>query len=230
MKKYITLNALILFALYRLSFSVFAAEPAVPQVLRVSPAILPISLTPGKILNLILTVENLTADPIPVKAEIESFESADEEGGYTFTASQSPLVSWITVDRPDMILNPGIKREIAVTVKVPSQVAVGGYYAVIFLTPYGPVQQDVPRIVPRIGVPIFASLGIDENMKTGSIETFTLNPTLSRTGAFSYTLRVKDSGLSHFTAKPVIRAKSVFGRELTTDLSEKVILPGKIRR
>src|SRR4030042_39364 len=114
--------------------TVFAAEPAVAQILRVSPAILPITLIPGKTLNLTLTIENLTANPIPLKAEVESFESADEEGGYTFTVSQSQLVSWITVDRPDMIVDPGLKREIAVTVKVPPQVAVGGYYAGIFLT------------------------------------------------------------------------------------------------
>jgi hypothetical protein len=213
--------------------AVFAAEATTSaQILSVSPALLPIILSPGKTLSLTLTVTNLTNSPLPLKAEVEGFDSVNEDGGYSVTGDNTGLPSWITVNQPDMIIDSQAGRDIHLTVKVPIQVAVGGYYAIVFLTPYTAVTTNyLPKVVPRIGVPVFASLGIDETMHAGNIETYALSPWLTKSGPLSLTLRVKNAGLSHFSAKPRLTLKPAFGKmAITLDFPEKVILPGKIRR
>jgi hypothetical protein len=215
-----------------ISNSVLAAEPVNPQKLSVSPAILPISLTPGKTSNFLLTIQNLSESSVPLRLSVESFTASDEEGGYKFSTTQSPLSSWVRIDKSDLIIDGGDKRQVDITVAVPRQVDVGGYYAVIFITPYSPVKSDLPKVTPRIGIPIFASLGIDESTNNGSIETFMTNPMFSESGPVNFVLRTKNAGLSHFTGKPIIIIKPLYGTLNTPsqELAEKVILPGKIRR
>jgi hypothetical protein len=227
MKKILILIAILLFLP-----KIYAADAVNPLKLSVSPALLPVSLTPGKTIDFTLTVQNQSDYSVPVRLTVESFESTDEEGGYKFNAINSPLAGWVNIEKPDLIIDAGAKRQVNIAVKVPREVAVGGYYAVIFITPYSPANQDKPQVTPRIGVPIFASLGVDDKENLGTITTFQAEPMLSENGPVKYILRTKNSGLIHYSAKPKLVIKPVYGNFTypEMELPEKIVLPGKIRR
>src|SRR4051812_17494506 len=78
------------------------------QVVRASPVILNLSLSPGKVTTIPLSLENLTDNPLPLRVSVEGFDSSDEEYGVTTTTPTevSPLVHWITVDPAETILAP----------------------------------------------------------------------------------------------------------------------------
>ncbi len=201
------------------------------QSISVSPSILPLTLTPGKTVTHTLTLSNSSQTPLPVAITVDSFESTDEDGGYVTGSFQSPLVEWITTSPDNLIIDPHTSRNITVTIHVPSSVAVGGYYAMIFITPVVPVSSGVSRVIPKIGIPVFASLGVDETLHSAVIETYTLSPTILSRGPLNMTIRVKNIGLSHFTAKPYINMINYITKNhIRESLPEKVILPGSIRK
>jgi hypothetical protein len=207
------------------------------NLIRVSPVILPIELSPGKISTYEITVENLTSNPLPLKATIEGFDSQDEDGGYVFTADNAtpPLVNWTTVDQPDLILESNKPKKLTITVKVPSTVSFGAYYAVIFLTPFSNQITNQPTIIPKIGVLLLANLGITTGNETPesqiSILTNQFNHYFTDKFPLDLTLRVKNIALHYLTVKPIVKINNLItGNSETQELSEKIILPGKVRR
>lgn len=64
----------------------------------------------------------------------------------------------------------------------------------------------------------------------GEIASFEL-PTISQHPSVPLLLRVKNTSLNFFTAKPILKIKPfLFGDERTQFLEEKIIFPSKIRR
>jgi hypothetical protein len=234
--KYLKFFLTAIIGLIILKLPIFAADTVGNKMLRVSPVIANISLSPGSVQNFDIKIENLLPIPMPVSATVEGFDSADEEGGFTFKNNQtdSPLISWTTIDQPDLLIPPNGVKTIQLSVKVPSQVAVGGYYAVVFLTPSLPSSSANPTIIPRIGVLMLASLGVPNTPTTadkmGQIVDYTFTQNLYDSGSVNFFLRVKNSTLIHLSAKPILRIEKVLGRKTENILAEKIILPGKIRR
>lgn len=197
------------------------------QMIRVSPVILKVKLEPGTTQNYQVKVENLLNTPMPLKASVEGFDASDEEYGVTVSdqLQASPLTSWISLDEKDAILPAQTARDFNIKIAVPSSVPIGGYYAMIFFTPVFP---NVP-VSSKIGVLALANIGVQEKNKA-EIVTFSFDKALYEKGAIKTTIRVKNTGLNFFTAKPTLTIKPLFGEEKTFELEEKTILPGKVRR
>jgi hypothetical protein len=225
------LTSISILALIILSFpvSVNAQEkPTVKQMIRVSPVILKIKLEPGTTQNYQIKVENLLDTPIPLKATVEGFDASDEEYGVTIAEQtlSSPLMNWISIDEKDAILPAKTARDFNIKIAVPDKVPIGGYYAMIFFTPIFP---GVP-VGSKIGVLALANIGVQEQKNQAEIATFNFDNALYEKGPIQTTIRVKNTSLNYFTAKPTLTIKPLFGQDLTFELEEKTILPGKIRR
>jgi hypothetical protein len=206
------------------------------QVIRVSPAIVDIELLPGNLTTYSVKVDNLTAAPLPLSATVEGFDASDEEGGYVFNNSniQSPLSAWITIDKPDMIIPAKSDETVNLTVAIPKTVSLGGYYAVLFLTPVNQSAIRTQIVTPRIGVLLLANIGVQDPNAPATAKIKILNfdftkPVFDREN-ITWLLRAQNISLDFLTAKPILTLQPLIGKPVTINMAEKIILPGKIRR
>jgi|GEM_PF-1647701 len=211
--------------------SVIAAE----QTLRVSPVILTIPLSPGKIASQEATIENLSTHPLPLTASLNDFITSGEEGGYIFEESkENPLLSWITLSENNFILNPKEKKKVHITIKTPQRIPVGGYYGILFFEPIPQHSANTrTQINSKVGILMLANLGVpDPHAKKAEILAFTPDM-FSQDGSVPFMLRVKNVSLNFFTAKPILTVSPLIKfshPEKPLFLEEKIIFPGKIRR
>lgn len=206
------------------------------QVLRVSPIIINVPLSPGQVYPHEVTIENLTDNPLPLHASLSDFQTTGEEGGYIFAETHNnPLLSWITLSDTELILNPKEKKTIQATITTPQSIPLGGYYGMLFfeVIPLTEVLGGT-QVVPKIGVLLLANVGVpDPNAKNAEILTFT-------TGLFHDTtqlpllLRVKNISLHYFTAKPILTISPLIpllqNKEDIHYLEEKIVFQGNVRR
>lgn len=205
------------------------------QSLRISPAILTITLSPGKTSSHEAIIENLTDEPLPLTANLNDFATTGEEGGYIFEQSrQNPLLQWITLSEKNFILGPKEKKKIFLTIKTPSTIQLGGYYGLLF---FEPVLQNTTtpqtQISAKVGMLMLANIGVqDTKAKRANILTF--SPSfISQDGTVPFLLRVQNVALNFFTAKPILTITPLLSfpnQQKPMYLEEKIIFPGKIRR
>ncbi len=203
-------------------------QPHVKQMIRVSPVILKVKLDPGTKQNYQVKIENLLDAPLPLRASVEGFDASDEEYGITISEENiaSPLMDWISLSDQDAILPAKTAKDFTIQITVPDKVPLGGYYAMIFFTPIFP---GVP-VSSKIGVLALANIGVQDQKNKAEIVTFDFDHKIYERGPIGATIRIKNTSLNYFSAKPALTIKPLFGEEQTFELEEKTILPGKIRR
>ncbi len=200
------------------------------QMLRISPLIFNINLSPGATYNYKVTIENLTSAPLPVKAYFENFRTTDEEGGYIFeNKTANPLINWSSVNPKDMILNPKEKKTVDLKIQIPGKVPFGGYYGILFFEPIvGNRTNQKTLVSAKVGALLLANVGT-LTKPSAQILDFSI-PTLSESDNLPLLLRVQNNGLNHFSAKPILKIKPILGSEEKIFLEEKFVFPGKVRR
>lgn len=204
------------------------------QTLRISPALLKIELSPGKMTTQEFLVDNLTSNPLPLKINVEGFDSNDEDFGIKVAEKiTTPLADWISLDTTDTIIPANTQTKIIATIAVPSEVPLGGYYAVIFFDPL-PNPLDTltqgDQINARLGAITLANIGVSASQNEADIITFSSDKSFYNNQSPQVVLRAKNTGLNYFTAKPTIVIDPLIGQTTTIDWEEKTILPGKVRR
>jgi hypothetical protein len=213
---------------------VSAASP-VRQMIRVSPVIQAITLTPGKKMPLSIVVENLTDSPLPISASVEGFDVSDTDGEIIpgiVKPSINQLSSWVHIETPDTLIPGKEKIVVPVTISVPSTVPFGGYYAMIQLTPLVPLtSSSSPVIIPKVGVLILAGVGtsnFDQSEQSLSVLQTNIGWIYSR-GPVPLSLRIKNASLMHQTVKVWADVTPLFGALERFNAPEQVVFPGKTR-
>lgn len=199
--------------------------------LRVSPLILPLSLSPQQIVKQEITVENLSDKPYPIRINGSDFVST-EDGGYIFSEKNtSSLLSWISANPKEFIIPPKAKQKVLLTISTPKNIPFGGYYGMLFLEPVLPLSSTTStQVVSRVGVLLLGSVGVvDEKVQKAQMVTFRL-PHFVLKPQTTLLFRVKNISLHHFTAKPILYLSPLFGEDTKQFLEEKIVFPGKIRR
>ena len=179
-------------------------------------------------------VDNLTDNPLPLKINVEGFDSNDEDYGVKVAKKiQTPLADWITLDTTDTIIPAKSQTKVTATINIPSEVPLGGYYAVIFFDPLTtPIQENQSgnQINARLGAILLANIGVSNTQNEAEIVSIQPDQSFYDQKSPQLLLRVKNTGLNFFTAKPQITIDPLIGKTTTIDWEEKTILPGKIRR
>ncbi len=198
--------------------------------IRVSPLIIPLSLSPQKTIKHEILIENLSNKPYPIRINFSDFIST-EDGGYVFPErNTSPLLSWIRVKPTEFIIPARAKQKIILTITTPKNIPIGGYYGMLFFEPVLPVSNKSTQIISRVGVLLLGNVGVvDEKAQKAQILTFSL-PHLIFDRKTTLLFRVKNISLHHFTGKPILSLSPLFGEYTKQFLEEKIVFPGKIRR
>lgn len=231
------LMTIVMLIILNFQFSIFNLPQvhAQEQKLKVSPVIINVTLSPGKVHEHEVTIENLSAAPLPLRATLSDFLSGGEEGGYIFEETRTnPLLSWIKLNETEFILSPKEKKTLQMTITTPNAIPVGGYYGVLF---FEPVQQgdqvSVTKINSKIGVLMLANIGVaDPNTKRAEILAFETD-FINTDGTVPFLLRVKNIALNFFSAKPKLTITPMIdwkGQTKEIELEEKIIFPGNVRR
>ncbi len=225
----------ILFALTLILFSIQPAHAAgqekQTQLLRISPVIVPLTLSPGKTIVYDAQVENLTQSPLLIRMLLSDFDPATEDGGYVFLDTKAnPLLSWISLSDTEFILEAKTKKKIQVTINTPSRIPFGGYYGLLFFEPVLPKIQQGTLVSTRIGMLMLANIGVGSQQKPGEILDFSIGSFMKQKGQLPLLLRVKNNSLGFFTAKPRLSISRIFGTTEIQPLEEKFVFPGKVRR
>jgi hypothetical protein len=223
-------NVIIFLALFIAVNFLFAGNSyAASQSIRVSPIISDLQLFPGKTTVINLNVENLSNSPIGIHTEISGL---DETNQNIFTdLHPSVLTQWTTVSVPDVILDPLSQKPITVNITVPKNAKQNGYYETIFLTPIisSQKQPSAPIVLTRIGAIILGTVGklnYDDLAKKVGIVDFRPEKYISEKSPVAISFSVENKYFTHFTAKPFLVIKPLFGQENTSLLEEKHVLPG----
>lgn len=220
----------IIFFLLFLTVSSLAApvQAQLSSALSVSPVIYNISLSPGKVYRYSLKVKNGLDAPVPVAVELQNLDVSQRDE--TDSALRS-IVPWVTLPDRDMIIDGKSERTIDFTVKVPDRVPLGGYYGMVYLHPFSrtPVA-DTADIGSKIGILLLGSVGVQE-LPLNKIEL--QSPGMTRffnsSNEVILDFAVKNTALNHFSAKPFLRIRPLFGPSQDIALEEKIIFPGRTR-
>ena len=204
---------------------------ATQPMLRISPAILPLQLDPGTTKEYMVTVENLTNSALPVHVSIENFDSNNEDSGFIpgTPSEESPLVKWTSVSPTDLLFAPKEKKTVTLTVKIPAEVPVGGYYEMIYFSPL--ISAAGIPVNSKIGLLLLANIGIqDDSTQKAKLLTYDFNKWLFEDNPVTTTIRIQNTSLNYFDAKVKLVIQPLFGKPKEYPLDEKIILPGKVRR
>lgn len=194
-------------------------------IFSISPAILNISLSPGKTHIYDVRVSNLTKGPLPVRAEIERVLENEYSGGV------NSIAEWTKIDQSDMIIPANSTKTIKLTVKTPDKIPLGGYYGTLFLQPVMPGVKGGaagPLIQGRAGLIILANIGVPDLSARAEIQNVSIEKTSPKERHVSFDVR--NMSLYHFSAKAVMAVKPLVGAPQKIPLDEKIILPGKTRK
>ena len=90
-----------------------SAQDSRRQIIRVSPVILPLQLSPNKSTPEIVVVENLLEIPVPIRLEVEELSLSDTsdlpEVGKN---DENSIAEWVIIPTTEYILAPREKKEI----------------------------------------------------------------------------------------------------------------------
>lgn len=196
------------------------------QSLRISPIISQINLIAGQQATYAITIENLANKPLGIHANLSDFIDNSS------TTTLPKLAQWIHLSQTDLLIDPGKKTIITVTINPPNNIKDGGYYAVIFFTPFISQQKDIhkPIVLSKIGALVLATKG-GLNYKNISEKTLISNFHIGSSNKFPVFVdfAVTNNYFTHFSAKPFLTISPLLGQEQIISLAEKHILPSQTK-
>jgi hypothetical protein len=228
---YKSINIVIVSLTFLLAFNFLSIENsyAANQSIRVSPIISDLQLIPGKTTTINLSVENLSSSPLGIHTEISGM---DETNQNIFTNQRpSVLAKWTSILAPEIILDPHSQKTVKVNIAPPKNAKQNGYYETVFLTPIisSNKEPSTPIVLTRIGAIILGTIGklnFDDLAKKVDVTDFGPEKYISEKSPAKISFSVKNEYFTHFTAKPFLTIYPLFGKENTTTLEEKHVLPG----
>lgn len=204
--------------------------------LRISPVLIEDEANPGETITRKISVENLSTEILPVQAFAADVYSIDEEGrlGVDGSAGTSSAKDWFRFDR-EMILDPGVEREVEVAIVIPKNAQPGGRYVSVFVNPLADTVSESStsklNVQSQIGVLFFLTVKGDV-VKRGEISAFSI-PWISMGSEVPMKASLKNTGNVHLRPHGVIVVRNILG--LTTDevniedYGSISALPGKVR-
>lgn len=205
----------------------------IKNIFSISPIIVDTAIRKGEKLQIPIKIANDLDQPLGIRVSVENFFPTD--GATTIQDfKNSPLVDWSTVSRDNFILDKKQDQTINLTINTPQNLKDGGYYAVVFFTPFysKPLDNSSPTVLSKVGTLILATAGkinYQNLAQKVSISSMDFGPFYELGSKINYSFAVQNSYFTHFSAKPFLTISPVFGNPQRIELADKRVLPGTSR-
>jgi hypothetical protein len=210
----------------------FFITSTLAEALTVSPVRIELSLDPGQAYQGEYTLVNDSDAQRVYYNSFENFESQGETGVPVFVASNTGLASWL--EGPALItLDPGERKTISYTLRVPADADAGGYFSVIFWSNNPPEADAVSNVAAKIGILMLLRVN-GEIEESGGLLEFVTDSKKSFYTALPIPLqyRFANDGGDRLQPRGVVEVKNMLGREVVFDANPTLgnVLPNTIRR
>jgi hypothetical protein len=188
--------------------------------LRISPAVIELSATPGGEGVQKLKIGNGGSDPVDVGAAVELYKGADGDRS---------AVEWLSVEPGPFHLEPGEEREIEVNIDVPKGLESGGRYALVtFTTGAGAAEGNGAAIAGKLGA-AFLVIVEGKGKLDRKVELEHFAPFLEPDGRVGFRAQLRNDGNVHVLPKGAVGVADMDGKPLAAvDLEgPSNLLPGE---
>ena len=123
-----------------------SAATSTGSTITTSPVSTTLSASPGSTVTTTLQLQNNDSKSVNIAVKLEKFKAEGENGQAQIYAPQTddPSISWVHFSESSFVAEPGVWKQIKMTVDVPKSAAFGYYYAVVFSPVTGPA--SIPGI------------------------------------------------------------------------------------
>jgi len=227
----------IILAIFLLTLSTFIYASIQAQKttggIAVHPSNFDITAVPNKNSTGVVTVDNLTSQPIQIIVDLRNFTAQGEEGSVSLTTDDTTysLAKWITVTPKTVEIKAHSSQDFAFTIEVPKNAEPGGHFgSIVFTTaPSKNLQGSGAALSQEVASLIL--FRIPGNTKEQAIlESFTTDKSFYEFGPVTFNARVKNEGDVHIAPAGSIVVKGWFGQKFIVPLETRNVLPNSIRR
>lgn len=106
---------------------------AVEGGLSISPPFVSLTIGEEKEVRQELVIKNDSKQSLSFKVKVVDFGSMDESGGIAFLETKYGLASWLSLEKDALIVGPGEKETLGVTVLNKESLSPGGHYGAVWL-------------------------------------------------------------------------------------------------
>lgn len=218
---------------FLLFVAVFLNVPSVhaqkTEGLSISPPSFEINANPGDVLTNTIKVENISDQPITIKAAARNFTAYGEGGQVEITeqGSSYAIASWITMDKASFIVQPKSTEPFTFQIEIPKNAEPGSHYgAVLFSTDNEAKANGSGAVLTQeIGSLILIKLpgNVYENAK---IDSFKPVQTIFRDPKIMFNALVDNTGNVHIKPYGFITIRNILGvKTQTIEIRGQNILP-----
>lgn len=219
----------------------FVLSVSSAKAFAVSPVLYDYTLDPGASIQGTMRISNDTNQRQTYYTSIQNFVPQGEEGQQEFVQEAVPsgLMTWIGLDRPTVMLDPGESADFGWAVRIPQNAEPGGHYAAVFFStiPDGAAGSAV-GVGAKTGVLFLVN--VNGNIReAASIESFTVldrnripATKLNRLPAH-FEVRMRNQGSVHLRPEGTITFTNMFGSRVGSsplNATNGRVLPNSVRR
>jgi hypothetical protein len=180
-----------------------------------------VEVTAGQSKSGIMTIANITDNPIIVTLSVEQFSVADYTYDYTFSEVKE---DWVKFQSTQVTLQPNKSQNVAYTITVPASATPGGHYFTLFAT--ASLGKGTVTSTVRAATVLYVTVD-GQLRRTSTIEKETI-PWISFGGDIPFTLDVRNTGNTHFFTYVSGRLGGIFVKQDNKEETH-ILLPGTVR-
>lgn len=200
------------------------------NILTVSPIVIDTRISKDKNYSYEIKVKNGLNEPLGINASIQNFAPSDQDTLIQTGNKPSPLIKYSSLSQDNFIIDPKGTKSFNLSIKTPANLKDGGYYEVVFLTPFFLKAQNpsTPTVLTQVGILYLANAGVinykdlQSKVKINGFEIMDGKTLGSK-------ITVQNLYFNHFSAKPFVSLTPLFGKTQRIELTDKRILPGTSR-
>jgi hypothetical protein len=199
------------------------------QAITITPTSIDKTILPGQTISGQTQVLNQADSPFDFKVYAAPYSVTGEEYDPSFTPipGATEVTDWIQLKAAKSRLEPFSVSSLDYRIAVPADAKPGGYYAVIFAETESKIEGSGVTTQKRVGTVVYIKVAGD-TVERGRVITWEV-PWLQKPNMIQ-TLRIENSGSSHFAATIRTTVKDLFGSTKLSYAQKRNVLPEKIRR
>lgn len=193
--------------------------------LSISPIRVEQEIIPGTAKSGILNITNSSETSIQVLMSAEEFSVINQQYDYAFSP-QSDIAKWVSFDENEYTLEKNESIAVKYSIDVPLSAEPGGRYISLFASTNADPNSAIQSSIKRVASLLFLNVSGDVS-RIGKL--ININSPWLVFNEASWSANLQNSGSTHYRSRYTVQVKSIFGRVISSNINESLILPGSIR-